>query len=237
MRTYTIQEAAIALGVNEKTLRRWRESGKLQVTRRGNAYAIAENEIARLTALGYGEQGENDQDQAGQLEALEKQVRDQAAHIAALEDRIAALEASRTSIPFQPTATRATRPGPARERPAATDSGDLWSEQELPATVPPGSILVAKFAARHGVNRTTFLGHLKDGIGRGDRREQIEHIALPGRTENENTRYLSPDQQRAVLEVWSRHNVRYTPCLMPTCPACQLESVTEDGAATLEDTV
>lgn len=221
MKTYTAIETAQLLGVAERTVRRWLESGKLAGEKKADgSYAIPESEIERLK-LERGDQ-DSDQDQAARIERLEQELADYKNRLASVEQRLALLEAGAGYSTL--TRTRTTR----EARPVA--ASELWREQDqdqaatIPESLPAGTLRMKNFAERHNVNRTTLLGHITDGIGRGDRKEHIQDTALPGRTPKEKDRYLTPDQQRAAIAVWKRHGFTYDQCIYPSCPACSHDS-------------
>src|SRR5258708_1267246 len=91
--SYTALEAATRLGVAEKTVRRWIDSGKLEAHKTASGhYAIAESEIERLL-LERGDQDQpSDQDQAARIEALEQELAATRTRLEDLEQRLASLE-------------------------------------------------------------------------------------------------------------------------------------------------
>lgn len=84
--------------------------------------------------------------------------------------------------------------------------------------LPPGSILASKFAKTHKVALGTFYGHMN--TGKEGKKVDYSSRPKPGR-EHEQERYLTSDQQRAVLDFWKRHDVGFSQCDNPDCPCHQ----------------
>lgn len=192
MRTLTAVQAAQRIGVSEKTIRLWVQSGKLKATHLAkNRLAIPESEVEQIAR--------ERQSQAEQS-APATDVNELAAKVAALESRLSDIErlvtekAIETPYPIA-TSDYIARPARAPRRETAREP------------LPPGAMLARDFAEKHGVNPRTFVDHLVKGIG-GQRipAEQRPKLGRPGETE----RYLLPEQQRQALDVWKRNGVRFT---------------------------
>ena len=214
MKTYTAIEAAQLLGVAERTIRRWREDGKLQGERKADgSYAIPESEIERLRL----ERGlDQNGDQAARIEALERNLEDQARELADYKTRLEHLE-ELFKATWSGDQASTTRP-----RPAATS----YTERTLilPEDIPAGSMQYADFAQLHGMNPHTFRDHLTVGIGRGlEIKDKVAHIERPIPNRSESERWLTPGQQHAAIVFWNKHGKRFIPCA--DCPHEQ-ESVT-----------
>jgi hypothetical protein len=70
--------------------------------------------------------------------------------------------------------------------------------------LPEGCMLARDFAKMYGVPVGTFYGHMTVGIGK----EKIEVSQRPKSGRNgETERYLTPEQQQAVLDYWTKHGV------------------------------
>ena len=84
----------------------------------------------------------------------------------------------------------------------------------LKIDLPKECILAHDFAKMHGVPWGTFRDHMTKGIGRGLPPEQKDKVAACERPKagraNETERYLTQEQQRAALEYWQRHGVKFT---------------------------
>lgn len=203
MAFFTALEAAQRLGVSEKTVRRWIKDGKLEATRRANnTLAIAESEIERLQLERekYSDQVEQDQDTlAARLEALEQSHN-------ALVERVAQLEALTINTPASRTRTpREPRPAPA--------SRELFSvDQVLPSGIPSGSLQHYEFALLHAVNRRTFNDQLERDMGGAN----VAYIPRQKPNRDEVERWLTPDQQHAVILYWQERRKPYAPCA--ACP-------------------
>lgn len=81
------------------------------------------------------------------------------------------------------------------------------------AELPEGCVLASAFAESHGVNRKTFEGHYKTGLGRkGKEKAVVSARPKPGRENRETEYYLIPEQQVAVLRFWSKYDVSFSQC-------------------------
>lgn len=207
----TAREAAQRLGKDERTIRRWIEKGMLTPRQStSNRLAIDEQDIRRLAENMAGPDRERHQ-AITELEARVKQLeQDQAAILA----RLALLEDRAKSEPVRTPASIGI-PAPRPHTSASTRPRQV--DLSTPADVPPGSRQATEFAVTHGVNRATFRDHMVVGV-RGD---FVEHIALPKPNKpRETDRWLSPEQQRAVIAFWSRHDTAWQRCHDPACLIC-----------------
>ena len=79
--------------------------------------------------------------------------------------------------------------------------------------LPSGCILAHDFAKIHGVPWGTFRDHMVVGIGKGLPPESKDKVACCERPKagraNETERYLTQEQQRAALDYWQRHGVKF----------------------------
>lgn len=72
------------------------------------------------------------------------------------------------------------------------------AQNGIAENVPLDAILLKDFAELHGVNRRTLLDHV--------RKYDLAHIALPDPARpRELKRYLTPEQQQAVLDFWTQN--------------------------------
>jgi len=219
MAFFTALEAAQRLGVSEKTVRRWIKDGKLEATRRANnTLAIAESEIERLQLerAKYSDQVEQDQDTlAARLKALEQAHND-------MVERVAQLEASRTLIPTSRTRT------PREPRPAPASSALFSVDQVLPTGIPSGSLQHYEFALLHAVNRRTFGDQLERDMGGAN----VAYIPRQKPNRDEIERWLTPDQQHAVILYWQERRKPYAPCAAcPHTPAIEKTTAQDDASS------
>lgn len=68
---------------------------------------------------------------------------------------------------------------------------------------PKGTMSAQHFAIRHGVPELAFRQHIDVGI----KGECVEAVKLS--RGSLVWRYLTPEQQRAALAFWDRHNIKY----------------------------
>jgi excisionase family DNA binding protein len=186
MQYLTAIEASKRIGVSEKTIRLWVQSGKLSAHHPSkNRLAIPESEVEQLARE---RQQYQAQESRPDMELVEK--------IAELEQRIAVLEQRVQSgtleyAPVRPTRSRRAVTAPLVER-----------------NLPSGAMLARDFARKYGVNPRTFTDHIIKGYG-GDKLP-VESRPKPGREHlNETEYYLLPEQQRTALAFWQRHGVAY----------------------------
>lgn len=234
MRTYTAIQAALELGVSEKTIRRWIEDNKLQARKSAsNRLAIPESEIERLRLEREQESASkpviSNQDQAAlvaRIADLEQAYSDLVEKVAQLERRLAAQanqDQAAQAAPYKPRKEK--NPFRARQ-PGAPASLELFSDTNLIAPdIPAGSLQYFEFADYHGVNRRTFSDQLERDLGG----EQVAYMPRQKPNRDEKERWLTPAQQRAVVLFWQAHNKPYTAC--PACPHDQDQKKTtaQDG--------
>lgn len=216
-------QAAIALGRNEKTVRRWITEGKIKAERpTPRKLAIPESEIIRVKSeLEQLEQYEiNPQQDTGSLAALDvsrlieriEQLEQDRKYLA---DRIEQLEqkverAAHKSVASRetPEPTDATQP---IDRPTHYEPRQKLTTEPTRATIagiPDNAISITTFAEQHGVKPRTFRDHITVGI-QGERITDVIERPKPSRPK-ETERYLTPEQQAKVLDYWRRHGVRFT---------------------------
>ena len=192
-------QAAIALGKNEKTVRRWISEGKLKAERpTPRSLAIPLSEIDRVKKeLEQLEQFTPEQG-AGSLAALDTDALLE--RVAQLERKVSELareplEPTNATRPSDTTINKETRQKATTERPASI------------AGIPDDALPIAAFAERYGVKPRTFRDHFTIGI-RGERITDVIERPKPSRP-NETERFLTPEQGTGVLDYWTRHNVSY----------------------------
>lgn len=215
----TAEQAAKKLNRTERTVRRWIVEGKLKAFHpthgRTDKYLVEESEVERLAGelAQYEqptEQGPASEDVTSltkELEQAKRWIDDLQRWYGELDTRITALE--------QGVSSRAATDGEASPLPLqghiephrklGRPTGSVTAE--IPQELPSGSLLLKDFASQHGVNRRTFEDHVRKGLN-GD---YVEAIVLPNPNRpGEVKRWLTPDQQRAAIEFWKRHNVTFT---------------------------
>lgn len=195
----TATQAAERLGVSEKTVRRWIAQGKLTAFHRyQNRLAITEQDVEqkKRELEEYTQPGPGPAEQqkpAAASEDIEKRLKSAEIWIhdlqrwqSELEARIEALESKASILPLQKHTEQSTR------------------TRTPKAAIPPveGAMEYWQFAKIHQVHRITF----RDQIVKGSKRsgERVEAMRIGDKL------WLTPDQQKAALEFWKRHNVPFT---------------------------
>jgi hypothetical protein len=216
---YNATDAASIIGISYKTILRRLEDNKIEAVKgEDGQYSIADAEVERLRILqltcprpvkSIGAQSSQDQS------ILER--------LADLEERVRSLE-TKTSQDRTPE-----KPHTPLYR-YIVDREDIAPQQEpsiratepsrVPADIPHGSIMMADFAAQHGVNRSSFLRHCTQGYRDDPRVETIER-PKPGGQEGHKERWLSPQQQREAIAFWRRNKVAFGRCGNAEC-ACKM---------------
>jgi len=88
--------------------------------------------------------------------------------------------------------------------------------------LPEDSVLASAFAEAHSVNRKTFEGHYKTGLGRKEKEKAVvSDRPKPGR-EKETEYYLTREQQGKVLDFWLNHQVKFALCEDESCVCHEL---------------
>jgi len=195
------EEAARVLGCADKTVRRHIKKGTIEAKRKESGELdIAEDQVEKLRlfldskrALPLSTQSSTDM--STQMESLVSRVVE-------LEQRVTNLEEAKSTHVSTPAPLPVlSTPSPPPPQPHASQ----------PRTdLPDGSMLATEFARIHGVKRETFRDHLTKGIGKEKEKAPASNRPKPGR-EFETEWYLTPDQQRAALDFWERHGVRFDP--------------------------
>jgi transcriptional regulator with XRE-family HTH domain len=129
--------------------------------------------------------------------------------------------------PQASVAEKAEKPSvsqPVAKHTQAVSEGPKREYKRKDTGLPAGAILATDFARNHGVKRETFRDHMLIGLGQGSVwgeepdpimgvRDHVEFSERPkpGRPK-ETERYLTPDQQKAALEFWKRHDAAFEQC-------------------------
>lgn len=85
------------------------------------------------------------------------------------------------------------------------------SRRKKESELAEGNILARHFAIKHGVKPETFRDHYMKGFGAktGEKdKADVSSRPKPGR-EKESEWFLTPEQQKKVLDFWNRHGVTY----------------------------
>lgn len=187
--------AARVLGVNEKTVRNWIESGRL------NARKAAKNRFNVLAADIEALRREREQDEKPDISLLVVRIESLERKYVDLERKYAELTTSiAEKVEKQPVSQSAIVTTAVAQKKATVPS------VSLPDNIPDGSMLFADFAAKFNVPRGTFSHHVKVGIA-GDIVETFKRTK-PSR-QDQMEYWLTPDQQIAALAYWDRHGVKY----------------------------
>lgn len=194
MKYLTAIEAARRLGVAERTVRLWIQSGKLSAHHAAkNRLAIPESEVEALVR-------ERGQYQTTDTAALEQKITELEARIMVLEKQ------QRAETPVRPLTSVEITLSPSQQESAQnrTVTRNRAHKEELPE----GCILARDFALQHGVSPATFRDHITIGIGRGEEKDKVAASERPkANRPGETERYLTSDQQQAALDYWTRHGV------------------------------
>jgi excisionase family DNA binding protein len=218
----TAEQAAKRLGRTERTIRHWIADGKLTAFHptHGNKkkYLVEESEVERLAQelAQYEQPAATEQGTATVSEVIETRLKlaehwlgDLQRWHSELESRIEAIE--------HLVSSRAGTDGEALPEPLQRATEPTKKTRTPKAAEPPvqGAIQYFDFARKHSVNRISFRDHIVEGSKRtGERVEVIvtDKANEPGKHEM----WLSPEQQRAAIAFWQRHNFKFTPC--SECP-------------------
>jgi hypothetical protein len=188
MKYLTAAESAKRIGVNEKTIRLWIASGKLQAHHpQVNRLAIAESDVIRLA---------NERSQYHDTARLTEDNR-----IAELESRVTTLEKQLAEMTATPSSSIQTAEYIATPRKRRTGTS------EPNRVLPAGSMTVSQFGKLHQVPRGTFWGHVNKGIN-GDNPVQISKQVNPDNTDD-IMYYIAPDDHQTIYSYWRKHRVTF----------------------------
>jgi MerR HTH family regulatory protein len=123
---------------------------------------------------------------------------------------------------------------PAKTTKAKVEKAEKRDYKDRDTGLPEGCILAIDFARNHDVKRETFRDHMTKGLGPGligthtdtiPQRDQVDYSERdkPGR-KGEKEKYLTGDQQSAVIQFWQRHKVPFTECDQDGCSCHTLKS-------------
>lgn len=188
---YTMQEACKFLAIDNATLYRWMKRASIEATQDEHdkrVYHLTDEQVKELASLHRktktrSKPVEKLQDTLLQrIETLEREV-------VMLRETVARLEATRTIT---------TRPKK-QSHPTAT-TGAI---NAIPANMPPDAMPLYLFARENGLDRRKVLDHM---LRNNQEHMAIEIAARPGQYE----RYLTSDQQRAILDYWTQKGTPHT---------------------------
>jgi excisionase family DNA binding protein len=230
MRYLNAAEAARALGIGDKTIRRWLKAGRFPsaIVRENREYAIPEDEIEALKQhrLKYVHTKTTSHDQSPDITAL-------AEKLAVLEQEVAELRKGQSISPRQepsmPIQAQTLDAIPQKEvtQNRTTTAKKEGSEKRAynrkqDTSLPDGCILASKFAVDHGIARPTFIDHMTKGLGPGlidmstdtiPQRDQVAHNERPKpRRPREKEKYLTSNQQHEAFKFWQRHHISFAEC-------------------------
>ena len=239
MRYLNAAEAARALGIGDKTIRRWLKSGRFPsaIVKQNGEYAIPEEEVESLRKHRTKYVRTKASDQSPDVSIL-------AEKLAALEQEVAALKGqslshqkdesvSRKDEMVSATTTQQEEPQNRNVEPKRAYT------RRKDAGLPEGCILATEFGLRHGVPRETFNDHMREGVGPGlihgpdvpeDGsvlvKDYVRHEERPKRVRRDGTiekeKYLTPEQQLGAIQFWKRHNTpSFSQCDRTECPCHQ----------------
>jgi excisionase family DNA binding protein len=190
-------QAATMIGVSERTVRRWIAGGKLPARHLGpNRYAITTSNIDMLVrTFKPTNEPPNDRDiLLARLEVLERQL-----HTVSLRLTLLEREDIQANLNIGVSIDRQN------EQRAFTGPVILEKRDVLPA----GSIRMCHFARAHNVSRFKLQALAESS--------EIAHTAINRKALNGSMeRWLTPEQQAAVIAYWLAMGIHYTPC--PHCP-------------------
>lgn len=193
-RYYTATEAALEIGVNEKTVRNWRDQGKIEAKLIAkNRLAIPDYEIERIKR----ERAQYYPVTSGKSQ-VGAEVSGLTEKVAELEQRLAQVEKRLDEMAVTPFIS--TQPSdytfqPQRSRRVFSSAG-----------LPEGSMSVSRFGELHGVNKATFWGHVKYGIHHDDPVQVSSYEKSPGNFEF----YVAPGDHAHIFAYWRKHGVPFT---------------------------
>ena len=199
MKYLTAIEASKRIGVAERTVRMWVQSGKLSAHHpAANRLAIPETEVENLAR----ERRQYKPEVTGNTD-----VSAILAKMAELEQRVMMLEAEREKyqrVQINENTPISTLEGdytyPTYTRPK-TAKNRVSSQSPVNSDLPDGAMLLVDFAARY-----VYAGFRQEN-GNTDKLE-VESRPRPGRP-GQTTYYLLPEQQARALEYWQRHGIEY----------------------------
>jgi excisionase family DNA binding protein len=151
-------EAARLTGLSEKTIRRKIESGELKAEKRGVSYAIRVKDLDKLT----GQRPPSSDVLLQKIQELEEIQTSQAAQINAQAEQIAMLEHRIEELE--------RRPAPTATRPLLPTISQIELDEDRTPTaplgapsLPPGSMLLVRFAEQYGLAARTLTDHARRG--------------------------------------------------------------------------
>jgi predicted DNA-binding transcriptional regulator AlpA len=235
MRYLNAAEAARALEIGDKTIRRWLKSGRFPsaIVKQNGEYAIPEDEIESL--------------RKHRTKYIRTKASDQSPDVSILAEKLAALEQEVAALKKRQSLTQQNDESASRKDETASAT---TTQPESPLNhnvepkrayarrkesgLPTGCIFATEFGIVHGVPRETFNDHLLRGLGPGlihgpdvpedgtvlvkdwvRFEERNKRVRKDGTIEKE--RFLTPSQQADAIAFWKRHDVHFSQCDRPNC--------------------
>jgi predicted DNA-binding transcriptional regulator AlpA len=197
MRYLNAAEAARALGIGDKTIRRWLKAGRFPsaIVRDNGEYAIPETEIESLRQhrIKYMHTKVTNLDQSPDVSAL-------AEKLAALEQEIAELKKAQSSphqspnlAPYKDEVSNSTQQKRSQNRIVAPSEG-------MPSDLPEGTIKLVDFVVWYGLSDSTVGRWIEKGL-KGEKLKTVARIGANGRPRH----YLTPALQIEAIDFLKRH--------------------------------
>jgi predicted DNA-binding transcriptional regulator AlpA len=237
MRYLNAAEAGRALGIGDKTIRRWLKSGRFPsaIVKPNGEYAIPEADIDllkqernRYPSVGHDQSMTSDL--VAKVARLEQTIAKQEHRIADLENIIAKLARGAPSESLDVAISRPVSGKTTRDTMLPSARPQRANVKANNAGLPQGCILASKFAKAHGVNERSFYDYMVIGLGPvgtvpwgmgNETAPEKDHVQYSERPKpnrpKEKERYLTADQQEDAIRFWKRHDVRFSQCDRPDC--------------------
>jgi excisionase family DNA binding protein len=196
----TAVAAARLLGVNEKTVRSWVRSGKL------DAHKSAKNRLDILAAdvEALKRKREVYQDEAPDVSHLVARIEDLERKYTDLEQKYVELTVAVTGKVEKQAASQPIMVDTVVPRKRSTDE-----KKTVPADLPDGTLTAVDFAKELGIEHSVLEGIIRHGMsyGRGRGKDYLEVTKMPSARMGYTAKYFTPAQQetaRALLQRYKR---------------------------------
>ncbi|OLD63270.1 MAG: hypothetical protein AUF65_02620 [Chloroflexi bacterium 13_1_20CM_50_12] len=198
MKYLNAAEAARALGIGDKTIRRWLKSGRFPsaIVKSNGEYAIPEEEVESL--------------KQHRLKYVHKKTTDQSTDVAALAEKLAALEQEVAEL----RKGQSLSPEQADIPPASTPAIDAISQTEVaqnriverPDNLIPCKVFFEKQSHfQEQFSESSWLRWVKSGIKtRGREAEKFEVTELPP-SGNDGKYFFTQEQAQKAVDILRRH--------------------------------
>jgi excisionase family DNA binding protein len=210
MDAVTIREACDILHKSEKQVRRYIHAGMLDAAIVGRQYFITR---ASVEALAKQPPAQIDMTLARRVDQIELQLASMQTTLMSMQQLLDTVSSQKAQMPVEAPGRVEILPTPkdttlSTQTPPAPSQHELLNVSDVgssPDDFPPGTLTLPQFADRLHIDRTTLVGHCRDG------KKQIEHIAVPkpGREGlGEMERYFTPEQQKSFISWHIAHSKR-----------------------------